>query len=157
MWSGLARAGPHTQAVSMIGLVKGGGACDLMEFPYSFAPAGLASSLALIPAELYLMIRFIFFTSPKGLRWFSKLGTLGDSRVYRTFNLLLLDVLTITSAVKPTNLLVDFIPFAIYAVVVLCKLTLRTYTISNHLVVSRVQLGVGKNWGSGHSLDVVIL
>ncbi|KAF9652236.1 hypothetical protein BDM02DRAFT_3109676 [Thelephora ganbajun] len=84
-----------------------------------FTPTGLASSLALISAELYLIIRFIFFISPKGLGWFSKLDLLGDSRVYRALSLLLLDVLTITSAAKPTNLLVDFIPFAIGAMVVL--------------------------------------
>lgn len=88
----------------------------------SFAPTGLASSLALISAELYLATRFIFFTSPKGLGWFSRLDLLGDSRVYRTLSLLLLDVLTITSAAKSTNLLVDFVPFAIGGVVVLCKL-----------------------------------
>lgn len=67
------------------------------------------------------MIRFILFTSPKGLGWFSKLDTFGDSRVYRALSLLLLDVATITSATKPTNLLVDFVPFAICAVLVLCK------------------------------------
>jgi len=89
--------------------------------PYSFAPTGLASSLALVLAELYLIIRFIFFISPIGLGWLSKLGLLGDSRVYRALSLLLLDVLTITSAAKPTNLLVDFVPFAIGAVAVLCK------------------------------------
>ena len=67
------------------------------------------------------MIRFFLFISPKGLCWSSKLATLGDSRVYRTLSLLLLDGLAITSAAKPTNLLVDFVPFAIGAVVVLGK------------------------------------
>jgi len=94
-----------------------------MGFPYSFAPTGLPSSLALICTELYLAIRFSHFISPKGLCWSSKLDTLGDPRVYRTLSLLLLDALTITSAAKPTNLLVDFVPFAVGAVAVLGKST----------------------------------
>lgn len=84
-----------------------------------FTPTGLASSLALIMAELYLVIRFTVLISPKGLGWFSQLDLLSDSQVYRALSLLLLDALTITSATKPTNLLVDFVPFAIGAVVVL--------------------------------------
>ena len=92
-----------------------------MRFPRSFTPTGLTSSLALICTEFYLAIRFILFISPKGLCWSSKLDTLGDPRVYRTLSLLLLDLLTITSAAKPTNLLVDFVPFTIGAVVVLGK------------------------------------
>ncbi|KAF9780175.1 hypothetical protein BJ322DRAFT_1112846 [Thelephora terrestris] len=84
-----------------------------------FAPTGLASSLALILAELYLVARFIFLISSKGLGWLSQLDLLGDSRMSRALSLLLLDVLTITSATKPTNLLVDFVPFAIGAMVVL--------------------------------------
>jgi hypothetical protein len=87
----------------------------------SFAPTGLASSLALILAELYLVARFIFLISSKGLGWLSQLDLLGDSRMSRALSLLLLDVLTITSATKPTNLLVDFVPFAVGAMVVLCE------------------------------------
>ena len=88
---------------------------------YSFAPTGLASSLALILAELYLAARFIFFIFPKGLGLFNQLDLLGDSRMYRTLSLLLLEALAITSATGPTNLLVDFVPFSIGAVVVLCE------------------------------------
>lgn len=84
-----------------------------------FAPTGLASSLALILFELYLIVRFTVFISPKGLGWFSQLDLLRDFRVYRALSLLLLDTLAITSAAKPTNLLVDFVPFAVGAVVVL--------------------------------------
>ena len=94
---------------------------NLTGFLDSFAPTGLASSLALVLAESYVVTRFIAFISPRGLGWFSRLDLLGDSRVYRALSLLLLDVLTVTSAAKPTNLLVDFVPFAIGAVVVLCK------------------------------------
>ena len=65
--------------------------------------------------------RFISLISPKGLGWFSQLDLLGDSRMYRALSLLLLDILTITSATKPTNLLVDFVPFAVGAMVVLCE------------------------------------
>lgn len=83
-------------------------------------------------AELYLVARFIFFASPKSPGCFGKLDFLGDSRVYRALSLLLLDVLTITPAAKPTNLLVDFVPFAIGAVVVLCEPTSpRTYVSAN--------------------------
>lgn len=88
---------------------------------YSFAPTGLASSLALILAELYLVARFIFFIFPKGLGLFNQLDLLGDSRMYRTLSLLLLEALAITSTTGPTNLLVDFVPFSIGAVVVLCE------------------------------------
>ena len=94
---------------------------------YSFAPTGLASSLALILAELYLVARFIFFIFPKGLGLFNQLDLLGDSRMYRTLSLLLLEALTITSATGPTNLLVDFVPFSIGAVVVLCELAFPRY------------------------------
>ena len=126
--------------------------------PYSFTPTGLASSLALIVAELYLTIRFTFLISPGGLGWFSKLDLFGDSRVYRALSLLLLDVLTMTSAAKPTNLLVDFVPFAIGAVVVLCKSPpLRESTPANHAVASRVQLGVTKKGERGRPLAVAPL
>jgi hypothetical protein len=126
--------------------------------PCSFTPTGLASSLALILAELYLTIRLIFFILPSGLGWLSKLNLLGDSRVYRALSLLLLDVLTITSAAKPTNLLVDFVPFAIGAVVVLCKpVSPRLFAPANHAVGSRVQLGVTKNGERGRPLVLVIL
>ena len=129
-----------------------------MGFPCSFTPTGLASSLALISAELYLMIRFIFFVSPRGLGWFSKLDTLGDSRVYRASGLLLLDVLTITPATKPINLLVDFVPFAIGAVAVLCKPILpRLFTSTKHAVASRFRLSIGKNRERSCRLDVVRL
>ena len=112
-----------SQTVSAVGTVERGDVSNLIRFSCSFAPTGLASSLALICTELYLVIRFIFFISPKGLCWSSKLDTLGDPRVYRSLSLLLLDGLTITSAAKPTNLLVDFVPFAMGAVVVLGKFT----------------------------------
>ena len=93
-----------------------------MVFPCSFTPTGLGSSLALICTEFYLVTRFISIISPKCLGWSNKLETLSDPRVYRAISLLLLDGLTITSAVMPTYLLVDFIPFAIGAVVVLGRL-----------------------------------
>jgi len=129
-----------------------------MGFPHSFTPTGLASSLALILAELYLIIRFIFITSPRGLCWFSKLDVLGDSRVYRGFSLLLLDALTITSAIKPTNLLVDFVPFAVGAVVVLCKpFPSRTSTSVNCTAGSCLCLCIAKNGGRGCFLNMVVL
>jgi len=104
------------------------------------------------------MIRFIFFISPRGLGWFSKLDTLGDPRVYRTLSLLLLDALTITSAAKPTVLLVDFIPFAIGAVVVLGKHPPpQMFASANSTTISRVRLGTGKNREGGDSVDVVVL
>lgn len=84
-----------------------------------FAPTGLASSLTLILAELYLIVRFVSLISPKGLNLFSQLDLFGDSRMYRILSLLLLDVLTIPSAIKSINLLVDFVPFSISATVVL--------------------------------------
>ena len=107
--------------------------------------------------ELYLTIRFIYFISPRGLGWLRKLELLGDPRVYRALSLLLLDVLTIASATKPTNLLVDFVPFAIGAVVVLCEpASLRASTPANHVLVSRVQPGVTKEGERGCPLAVVI-
>jgi len=81
-----------------------------------------------------------------------------DSRVYRALSLLLLDVLTITSAAKPTNLLVDFVPFAVGAAVVLCKPTApQAFTSANCAVASRIRLGIAKKGERGHSLGVVLL
>ena len=126
--------------------------------PHSFTPTGLASSLALILTELYLIIRFISFISPRGLGWFSRLDLLGDSLVYRALSLLLLDVLTITSAAKPTNLLVDFVPFAIGAVIVLCKpAPPQAFTPTNRAVFSRIRLGITKKGERGCFPGVVTL
>lgn len=78
--------------------------------------------------------------------------------MYRALSLLLLDALAITSAAKSTNLLVDFVPFAVGAVVVLCKCVPALgvcLCLSRHS--SGVQLRITKKGERDRSLVVVIL
>lgn len=78
--------------------------------------------------------------------------------MYRALSLLLLDVLTITSAAKPTNLLVDFVPFVVGAVAVLCKSAPpQALTSANRAIFSRIRLGITKKGERGRSFGVVLL
>lgn len=63
-----------------------------------------------------------------------------------------------TSAAKPTNLLVDFIPFAIGAVVVLCKpVPPQIFTSPKRAVASCVRPGIYRDGERGRFLDVAVL
>lgn len=84
-----------------------------------FMPTSLASTCLRIVLDIYVVARTMTFITPPFLRWRHQVETITDFRILRALSLLLLDALTTPSDVIPTNLLLDFIPFSVGALVVL--------------------------------------
>ena len=86
---------------------------------FSFLPVSLSLSLLFALLEAYCLGRFINLLCPSFLRMRHQLDALRDARILRTLGLLVLDILTIVPDAVPTNVLGDYIPFSIGAVIVL--------------------------------------
>jgi len=84
-----------------------------------FMPSGLTSSLLLVLLDVYVVARTLTFITHPFLRWRHQIEAIADFRIRRALSLLLLEVLTITSSAIPTNILVDFVPFSLGAIIVL--------------------------------------
>lgn len=84
-----------------------------------YMPTGLASSILLILLDIYVVVRTMMFIAPSFLKLRHQVPSGADFRVQGALSLLLLEGLTITSAAIFTNILVEFIPFSIGALIVL--------------------------------------
>lgn len=70
-------------------------------------------------AEVYLMIKLIFLLAPEFLRLSHRLALILDTYFFRILSLFILDALTVVPSVRELNHLLDSIPFAVGAIIVL--------------------------------------
>ncbi|THH15489.1 hypothetical protein EW146_g4991 [Bondarzewia mesenterica] len=89
-----------------------------------FLPTSLPSSLISIALEIYLVIRFISLTHHFGFNS----RDLEDARVHKAVALLLLDLLVVVPNSAKTDILTEFIPFSIGAVLVLAAFNVKHET-----------------------------
>ena len=85
----------------------------------SFFPTAIALSLVSICLEVYCLFRFIQLLVPSFLKLKHKLDAVKDLRIAKSVSLLILDFLIIVPSSIPTNILTDFIPYSLGAIIVL--------------------------------------
>ncbi|TDL29736.1 hypothetical protein BD410DRAFT_780218 [Rickenella mellea] len=84
-----------------------------------FLPIALATSVLSIVLDLYCLIRILVLIIPPFLRLRHKIDALKDIRIARAASLLVLDLLTIAPDSVQINILADFIPQSIGALLVI--------------------------------------
>ncbi|KAG1752747.1 uncharacterized protein EDB91DRAFT_1293996, partial [Suillus paluster] len=85
----------------------------------SYLPTALTMSLMLVTLELYIIGRLLSFIAPPFLEFKHRIGAITDTRVLRALSLLLFDLLTLVPGVKSIDIIGEFVPFSIGALIVL--------------------------------------
>ena len=101
----------------------------LTEHPCSFMPTSLTVSLILIVLELYVLLRLLVGLSlPSGLL---------DIRVSRAAALFVFDLAVLVPDAVECNVLGDFIPFSVGAVIVLGTPNFQLYLLYARMISSK--------------------
>ncbi|KAG2348952.1 hypothetical protein BDR05DRAFT_1055870 [Suillus weaverae] len=85
----------------------------------SYLPTALTMSVMLVILEFYMIGRLLSFIAPPFLEFKHRIGAVTDTRVLRAISLLLFDILNLVPGVKVINIVGEFIPFSIGALIVL--------------------------------------